>query len=100
MPHTFDWDNLDDIAIGLTDKFPDVDPLYRPLHRYAQMDHRASRLRRRSAKIQREQTRSHPNGLARRMARPAKIAALADQGVPAFLLSMSRNTRLASYRTG
>ena len=27
MPHTFDWDNLDDIAIGLADKFPDVDPL-------------------------------------------------------------------------
>jgi FeS assembly protein IscX len=27
MPHTFDWDSLDDIAIGLTDKFPDVDPL-------------------------------------------------------------------------
>lgn len=27
MPHTFDWDRLDDIAIGLTDKFPDQDPL-------------------------------------------------------------------------
>ena len=27
MPHTFDWDSLDDIAIGLTDKFPDLDPL-------------------------------------------------------------------------
>src|SRR5208283_1046947 len=27
MPRTFDWDNLDDIAIGLTDKYPDVDPL-------------------------------------------------------------------------
>ena len=26
MPHTFDWDNLEDIAIGLTDKFPDIDP--------------------------------------------------------------------------
>jgi FeS assembly protein IscX len=26
MPHTFDWDNLDDIAIRLTDKFPDLDP--------------------------------------------------------------------------
>jgi FeS assembly protein IscX len=26
MPPTFDWDSLDDIAIGLTDKFPDVDP--------------------------------------------------------------------------
>jgi len=27
MPPTFDWDNLDDIAIGLTDKLPGVDPL-------------------------------------------------------------------------
>ena len=26
MPPTFDWDNVEDIAIGLTDKFPDVDP--------------------------------------------------------------------------
>jgi FeS assembly protein IscX len=26
MPHTFDWDSLEDIAIGLTDKHPDVDP--------------------------------------------------------------------------
>jgi FeS assembly protein IscX len=27
MPHTFDWDNLDDIAIGLVDRFPHLDPL-------------------------------------------------------------------------
>ena len=27
MPQTFDWDSHDDIAIGLTDKFPDQDPL-------------------------------------------------------------------------
>ena len=26
MPKTFDWDNVEDIAIGLADKFPDVDP--------------------------------------------------------------------------
>ena len=26
MPRTFDWDNVEDIAIGLTDKFPDLDP--------------------------------------------------------------------------
>ena len=26
MPHTFDWDSLDDIAIGLADRFPDLDP--------------------------------------------------------------------------
>jgi FeS assembly protein IscX len=26
MPPTFDWDNVEDIAIGLTDKYPDVDP--------------------------------------------------------------------------
>jgi FeS assembly protein IscX len=26
MPRSFDWDNVNDIAIGLTDKFPDVDP--------------------------------------------------------------------------
>ena len=26
MPPSFDWDDLEDIAIGLADKFPDVDP--------------------------------------------------------------------------
>jgi FeS assembly protein IscX len=26
MPQTFDWDNVEDIAIALTDKFPDLDP--------------------------------------------------------------------------
>ena len=26
MPQTFDWDNIEGIAIGLTDKFPEVDP--------------------------------------------------------------------------
>ena len=27
MPATFDWDAIEDIAIALTDKFPDTDPL-------------------------------------------------------------------------
>ena len=27
MPQTFDWDSLDDIAIGLADMHPNVDPL-------------------------------------------------------------------------
>ena len=27
MPRSFDWDNVEDIAIGLADKFPDLDPL-------------------------------------------------------------------------
>jgi FeS assembly protein IscX len=27
MPPTFGWDNIEEIAIGLTDKFPDTDPL-------------------------------------------------------------------------
>ena|SRR5437016_4738201 len=27
MPPTFGWDNLEDIAIGLTDKFPHTNPL-------------------------------------------------------------------------
>jgi FeS assembly protein IscX len=27
MPPTFDWDDLEDIAIALTDKYPDTDPL-------------------------------------------------------------------------
>ena len=27
MPATFDWNDLDDIAIALTDKYPDTDPL-------------------------------------------------------------------------
>ena len=26
MPPSFDWDDIEDIAIGLTDKYPDVDP--------------------------------------------------------------------------
>jgi FeS assembly protein IscX len=26
MPLSFDWDDIEDIAIGLTDKYPDVDP--------------------------------------------------------------------------
>jgi FeS assembly protein IscX len=27
MPATFDWDDVEDIAIALSDKFPDTDPL-------------------------------------------------------------------------
>jgi FeS assembly protein IscX len=27
MPFTFGWDDFEDIAIALTDKFPDTDPL-------------------------------------------------------------------------
>jgi FeS assembly protein IscX len=27
MPPSFDWDDLEDIAIALTDKYPDTDPL-------------------------------------------------------------------------
>jgi FeS assembly protein IscX len=27
MPPSFDWDAIEDIAIALTDKFPDIDPL-------------------------------------------------------------------------
>ena len=37
MPPTFGWDNLDDIAIALTDKFPDTDPLsirFTDLHKW------------------------------------------------------------------
>ena len=26
MPPTLDWDNFEDIAVALTDKFPSVDP--------------------------------------------------------------------------
>ena len=26
MPQTFDWENVEDIDIGLADKHPDVDP--------------------------------------------------------------------------
>jgi FeS assembly protein IscX len=26
MAHTFDWESLEDIAIGLTDRFPELDP--------------------------------------------------------------------------
>ena len=73
MPHTFDWDNLDDIAIGLTDKFPDVDPLtvrFTDMHKWVtELPGFAGD----PAEIQREQTRSHPDGLARRVARPPGI---------------------------
>jgi FeS assembly protein IscX len=37
MPPTFGWDNFEDIAIGLTDKFPDTDPLtvrFTDLHKW------------------------------------------------------------------
>ncbi len=37
MPHVFNWDSLDDIAIGLTDTYPDVDPLtvrFTDLHKW------------------------------------------------------------------
>jgi FeS assembly protein IscX len=27
MPTTFDWDDVEDIAIALSDKYPDTDPL-------------------------------------------------------------------------
>ena len=27
MPPSFDWDDIEDIAIALTDKYPDIDPL-------------------------------------------------------------------------
>ncbi|HUK31018.1 MAG TPA: Fe-S cluster assembly protein IscX [Candidatus Acidoferrum sp.] len=27
MPHQFGWDDTEDIAIALTDKFPELDPL-------------------------------------------------------------------------
>jgi FeS assembly protein IscX len=27
MPATFDWDAVEDIAMALTDKYPDTDPL-------------------------------------------------------------------------
>jgi FeS assembly protein IscX len=37
MPATFDWNDLDDIAIGLTDLHPDTDPLtvrFTDLHKW------------------------------------------------------------------
>jgi len=37
MPPTFSWDNYEDIAIALTDKFPDTDPLtvrFTDLHKW------------------------------------------------------------------
>jgi FeS assembly protein IscX len=27
MPQTFDWDDIEDIAIGLTDAHPEIEPL-------------------------------------------------------------------------
>lgn len=37
MPHKFEWDNFEDIAIALADKFPDTDPLtirFTDLHKW------------------------------------------------------------------
>jgi FeS assembly protein IscX len=37
MPPQFDWDNTEDIAIALADKFPDTDPLtvrFTDLHKW------------------------------------------------------------------
>ncbi len=38
MPATFDWDNTEDIAIALTDKYPETDPLtvrFTDMHKWA-----------------------------------------------------------------
>jgi len=56
MPATFDWDNTEDIAIALTDKYPETDPLSV-----------------RFTDIQRRQARSHPDGLARRISRSSEL---------------------------
>ncbi len=37
MPAKFDWDNAEDIAIALADKFPDTDPMtvrFTDLHKW------------------------------------------------------------------
>ena len=37
MPQTFTWDNFEDIAVALADKYPDTDPLtvrFTDLHRF------------------------------------------------------------------
>lgn len=37
MPPSLDWDSIEDIAIALTDKFPDTDPLtvrFTDLHKW------------------------------------------------------------------
>jgi FeS assembly protein IscX len=37
MPHQFGWDETEDIAIALTDKFPETDPLtvrFTDLHKW------------------------------------------------------------------
>ena len=37
MPQSFDWDDTEDIAIALADKFPDTDPLtirFTDLHKW------------------------------------------------------------------
>jgi Fe-S-cluster formation regulator IscX/YfhJ len=46
MPSTFDWDNFEDIAIALTEKFPELDPYTRAFYRHAQMDHGTAWFRR------------------------------------------------------
>ena len=37
MPHQFSWDDAEDIAIALTDKYPEMDPLtvrFTDLHKW------------------------------------------------------------------
>jgi FeS assembly protein IscX len=37
MPQTFDWDNVEEIGIQLSEKFPDIDPLtvrFTDLHKW------------------------------------------------------------------
>src|ERR1700693_5969407 len=56
-----------------------------PLHGHAQVDHRAPRLFRRSSGLQRKQTRSHPNGMARGIPGPSGLT-------PPSSLPASRNS--------
>ena len=88
------WQNLDDIALALYEKFPGHRPDARPLHRPAQMDHRAGRLRRRSAKIERSQARSDPDGMARRISRQPVATA---RGGPECSRAVSRSAGAAPH---
>ena len=61
------WDDAEDIAIALTDKFPEQNPLEVRFTDLAPLCDRVAHLRRRPQSFKRRQAGSHPDGVARRV---------------------------------
>lgn len=60
------WTDSREIGEALYDAYPDIDPKNGSIHRYASVDLRSGRFRRRPAGIERENPRSDFVGLAGR----------------------------------